>query len=47
LVNEVAVAMFLGLLGIKATLIYAVSGIFFGTISVFIILLGFLFNWIL
>jgi uncharacterized protein len=33
LVNEVAVAMFLGLLGIKATLIYAGSGILLGTIG--------------
>ena len=31
LVNEVAVAMFLGLFGIKATLIYAISGILLGT----------------
>lgn len=37
LVNEVAVAMFLGLFGIKATLIYAVSGIFLGTIGGFIL----------
>jgi hypothetical protein len=33
LVNEVAVAMFLGLFGIKATLIYAISGILLGTIG--------------
>ena len=33
LVNEVAVAMFLGLFGIKATLIYAISGIVLGTIG--------------
>ena len=33
LVNEVAVAMFLGMFGIKATLIYAVSGIILGTIG--------------
>lgn len=33
LVNEVAVAMFLGLFGLKATLIYAVSGIMLGTIG--------------
>jgi len=33
LVNEVAVAMFLGLFGIKATLIYTVSGIVLGTIG--------------
>ena len=37
LVNEVAVAMFLGLFGIKATLIYAISGIFMGTIGGFIL----------
>ncbi len=37
LVNEVAVAMFLGLFGIKATLIYAISGIFLGTIGGFIL----------
>jgi len=33
LVNEVAVAMFLGMFGIKATLIYTVSGIILGTIG--------------
>ena len=33
LVNEVAVAMFLGAFGWKATLIYAVSGILLGTIG--------------
>jgi len=33
LVNEVAVAMFLGMFGVKATLIYAVSGILLGTIG--------------
>ncbi|MDE3740252.1 permease [Maribacter polysaccharolyticus] len=33
LVNEVAVAMFLGMFGIKVTLIYAVSGILLGTIG--------------
>jgi len=33
LVNEVAVAMFLGMFGIKATLIYAISGILLGTIG--------------
>lgn len=33
LVNEVAVAMFLGMFGLKATLIYAVSGILLGTIG--------------
>ena len=37
LVNEVAVAMFLGLFGIKATLIYAVSGILLGTIGGFLL----------
>ncbi|MGZ2370344.1 permease [Ancylomarina sp. YFZ004] len=37
LVNEVAVAMFLGLFGIKATLIYAGSGILLGTIGGFIL----------
>ncbi len=37
LVNEVAVAMFLGLFGIKATMIYAVSGILMGTIGGFIL----------
>lgn len=31
LVNEVAIAMFLGMFGVKATLIYAVSGILLGT----------------
>ena len=31
LVNEVAVALFLGMFGLKATLIYVVSGIFLGT----------------
>jgi uncharacterized membrane protein YraQ (UPF0718 family) len=33
LVNEVAVAMFLGMFGVKATLIYTVSGILLGTIG--------------
>lgn len=33
LVNEVAVAMFLGLFGLKATLIYAISGILLGTVG--------------
>ena len=37
LVNEVAVAMFLGLFGIKATLIYAVSGILLGTVGGFLL----------
>ncbi|WP_338731473.1 permease [Mangrovimonas cancribranchiae] len=33
LVNEVAIAMFIGMFGLKATLIYAGSGILLGTIS--------------
>ncbi|PVX51815.1 hypothetical protein C7377_0101 [Balneicella halophila] len=33
LVNEVAVAMFLGLFGVKVTLVYAISGILLGTLS--------------
>ena len=33
LVNEVAIAMFVGMFGIKATLIYATSGILLGTIG--------------
>jgi uncharacterized membrane protein YraQ (UPF0718 family) len=33
LVNEVAIALFLGMFGLKATLIYAVSGIILGTIG--------------
>jgi len=37
LVNEVAVAMFLGLFGIKATLIYVISGIILGTLGGFIL----------
>ena len=37
LVNEVAVAMFLGLFGIKATFIYAISGILLGTIGGFVL----------
>lgn len=37
LVNEVAVAMFLGTFGLKATLIYAISGILLGTIGGFIL----------
>lgn len=37
LVNEVAVAMFLGAFGIKATLIYAISGILLGTVGGFIL----------
>ncbi|MDD4227535.1 MAG: permease [Mariniphaga sp.] len=50
LVNEVAIAMFLGLFGIKATLIYAVSGIMLGTIGGFLLgklkLDRFLSNWV-
>lgn len=37
LVNEVAVAMFLGAFGLKATLIYTVSGILLGTIGGFVL----------
>jgi len=37
LVNEVAVAMFLGLFEIKATLVYAISGIFLGTVGGYIL----------
>tara|TARA_R110002049_G_scaffold307084_1_gene506735 strand:+ start:2394 stop:3368 length:975 start_codon:yes stop_codon:yes gene_type:complete len=37
LVNEVAVAMFLGMFGVKATLIYAISGILLGTLGGWII----------
>lgn len=37
LVNEVAVAMFLGLFGIKATLIYTISGILLGMIGGYIL----------
>jgi len=33
LVNEVAVALFLGTFGLKATLVYAISGILLGTIG--------------
>jgi uncharacterized membrane protein YraQ (UPF0718 family) len=33
LVNEIAVAMFLGMFGVKATLIYVVSGIILGTVG--------------
>ncbi|MGJ8549392.1 permease [Winogradskyella wichelsiae] len=33
LVNEVAIAMFLGMFGVKATLIYTISGILLGTIG--------------
>ena len=37
LVNEVAVAMFLGIFGLKATLIYSVSGILLGTVGGYIL----------
>lgn len=37
LINEVAVAMFLGIFGIKATLVYAVSGILMGMIGGFVL----------
>ncbi len=37
LVNEVAVAMFLGIFGLKTTLIYAGSGILLGTIGGFVL----------
>lgn len=37
LVNEVAVAMFLGTFGLKATLIYTLSGILLGTVGGFIL----------
>lgn len=37
LVNEVAVAMFLGTFGIKVTLIYTISGILLGTVGGFIL----------
>ena len=33
LVNEVAIGLFIGLFGIKTTIIYVISGIFLGTIS--------------
>jgi len=33
LVNEIAIAMFIGLFGLKATLIYAASGILLGTVG--------------
>jgi uncharacterized protein len=50
LVNEVAIAMFLGLFGIKATLIYAVSGILLGAIGGFLLgglkLDRYLSNWV-
>lgn len=37
LVNEVAVAMFLGAFGFKATLIYVISGILLGTVGGFVL----------
>lgn len=37
LVNEVAVAMFLGAFGLKATLIYVISGILLGTVGGFVL----------
>lgn len=37
LVNEVAVALFIGIFGLKVTLIYAISGILLGTIVGFIL----------
>ena len=37
LVNEVAVAMFLGLFGLKVTLVYAISGILLGTFGGFLL----------
>lgn len=37
LVNEVAVAMFLGAFGLKATLIYTISGILLGTVGGFVL----------
>ncbi len=50
LVNEVAVAMFLGLFGLKATLIYALSGILLGTVGGFVLgkfnLDRYLSNWV-
>lgn len=37
LVNEVALAMFVGMFGLKATLIYAVSGILLGTVGGYVL----------
>jgi uncharacterized membrane protein YraQ (UPF0718 family) len=37
LVNEVAVAMFLGMFGLKATLVYAISGVLLGTVGGYIL----------
>lgn len=37
LVNEVAVAMFIGLFGLKVTLVYAISGILMGTLGGFLL----------
>lgn len=50
LVNEVAVAMFLGLFGVKATLVYTLSGIVLGTVGGLILgsmkLEGYLSDWV-
>lgn len=50
LVNEVAVAMFFGLFGLKITLIYAISGVLMGTVGGFILgkfkLERFLADWV-
>ncbi len=50
LVNEVAVAMFLGAFGVKATFIYVISGVFLGMLGGFIIgkmkLEGWLSDWV-
>lgn len=50
LVNEVAIAMFLGAFGLKATLIYAISGILLGMIGGFVLgklrLEGLLSDWV-
>lgn len=50
LVNEVAVAMFLGTFGLKVTLIYVVSGILLGVIGGFVLgkmrLDGYLSDWV-
>ena len=50
LVNEVAVAMFLGSFGVRATVIYVVSGILLGTVGGFVLgrfrLEGYLSPWV-
>lgn len=50
LVNEVAVAMFLGTFGVKATLVYVISGILLGVIGGFVLgrfnLYGMLSPWV-